>query len=136
MNVTVEIHGWEEGTGKDGRDWVRLWGRHQSGTYGRHLLFGPPAEALKREVARLLDPGQEVTTARLIVALTGEWKDNGASNGQKRTRNFYADTFAILSGPALEIARLRRNALDVFKAAEAHRALEARKTTGSTVFLP
>lgn len=91
------------------------------GPYGNSTLpvkvKGAMSAALNARLAATLSDGETIETKRLVVELTGEFKTFTNDAGQRR-RYFSADKFEVVQGPALELARMRREAADVLENAE------------------
>jgi hypothetical protein len=91
------------------------------GPYGNSTLpvkvKGAMSAALNARLAATLSDGETIETKRLVVELTGEFKTFTNDAGQRR-RYFSADKFDVVQGPALELARMRREAADVLENAE------------------
>lgn len=123
MKLTMEITGVESGQAhskKKGElvDWTRVTGTDRNGRFAKALLFGPPAIALGQKLSGLLSRGEDIGSKRLSVTFDGAWKTDEKTG----KRNFWASTFDILDGIALEAERLRKDARDSLKTAEAFRA--------------
>lgn len=129
MKLVLEVVKHEHKTAeKSGRTvtWSVLWGKNANGTYCRCIAFGAVAESLDRELSRLTPPGEEAGDARLVVDLTGEWQDGREyvkdDGTRQKRREFRIATFDILTGPHLELARLRRDGVGVIAEAEEFRS--------------
>lgn len=129
MKMTFEVTGLQSGTSeKDGNPytWAKLSGRTTKGGRYVAMAYDSTAEAITRELVKITPQGEEVGSTRIVVVLTGEWKDGKpytrATDGKTVTnRHFRIATFDILSGHQLELARLRRDVADKLALAEEHR---------------
>src|SRR5690606_35159410 len=68
--------------------------------------------------------GQDISSMRFAIELTGEFRDGKPRQRRDgttaRSRSFYVGSYHVLSGPALELARLRRDATEALaRSAEA-----------------
>lgn len=129
MKLVLEVVKHEHKTAeKSGRTvtWSSLWGTNSNGTYCRCVAFGAVAESLDRELSRLTPPGEEPGNARLVVDLTGEWQDGREyekpDGTRHKRREFRIVSFDVLTGPHLELARLRRDGVSVIGEAEEFRS--------------
>lgn len=124
MRTIVEVedfkfgHFEREGTEKP---YARIGGRDAKGRWLSAVAFDAKAEALNREMENLTPEGQDISAMRLAVELTGEFRDGKprrrADGTQVRSRSFFVASYHVLTGPALELTRLRRDAVDVMSRA-------------------
>jgi len=130
MKSIIEISRYQSGE-KEGNVWVRLLGLGEGGRHTvAHVAMGPVAAALRGELDKLVPPGEDIASRRLLVDFEGNY-GNGKPrfrNGKPETRAdgspaysrvFYVDKFTILNGPTLELARNRRDASVMRAKAEA-----------------
>lgn len=91
------------------------------GPYGRSTLpvkvKGSMSAALNARLNATLSEGETIEGKKLFVELTGEFQTFTNDEG-KRFRFFSADKFELVMGPALELARMRREAAAVLENAE------------------
>src|SRR3546814_1570846 len=88
------------------------------------VAFDNKAHALNREMENLTPSGQDISGMRFAVELIGEFRDGKprqrADGSTTRMRSFFIASYHVLTGPALELTRLRRDAVEVMeRAAEA-----------------
>lgn len=128
MKLVLEITSLESGTfgkAEEKTHWTRLWGKNAAGSYCRASSFGALAERLENELSRHVPKGEMIGTTRIVVDMTGEWKDDKeytkADGTVVKNRYFSITTFDVLTGPVLELARLRRDGGDRLALAEQHR---------------
>lgn len=127
MKLILDAEDFRYGTfEKDGKSkpWARLTGRDTRGRYAQAVVFDNLADALNSDLANLTGPGEEIGDKHFIVEMTGEWRDGkqrldssgkplfNADGSPKRSRSFHVETYAVLTGPALELARARKLAVD------------------------
>lgn len=91
------------------------------GPYGNSSLpvkvRGNMAAALNARLAAMLSEGETIVGKQLAVEVTGEFNVFTNDAGQRR-RWFSADKFEVVQGPALELARMRRDAASALETAE------------------
>jgi hypothetical protein len=122
MKIMIEITGLTSGeSATSKRNWVRLTGRDRGGRHVSAVCFDQAAENVSKTVGRMVPEGEDVASQRLLVDLTGEFKDGKqiVRDGKPVTRedgspvlsrSFFIETFRLLTGPMLEMARMRRDA--------------------------
>lgn len=128
--------------------WVRLAGKDKEGRYSVAQTKGYVAESIIREIGKMLVPGEEISSRRFIVDLTGQWVDGKPWEKDGRTirnRYFSIASFNILHGPVLELNRVRREAaevvstaLEIYKGGDVHSAFRtlldhAAKISGTAI---
>jgi hypothetical protein len=125
MKMTMEIQGHKSGqSARRGSgqmmSWASIWGNDTNNRHAYVKLYGETAEALNKKLASLLDEGEVVSSKRFVITCEGEWKSDEFQKDGKihQNRFFHAVTFNVLDGPALESARLRRDAMNALKKAE------------------
>nr|WP_250807759.1 hypothetical protein [Neorhizobium tomejilense] len=125
MKLTMEIQGLNTGQSNRRSDnklfsWTSVWGNDTNNRHAYAKVYGAVAEALNAKIASMLDQGEVVSSKRLVVTMEGQWKaEEFEHNGKRETKRiFYGTTFEILDGPALESARLRRDAVSALRKAE------------------
>ena len=131
MKSIIEITRMDSGATERG-PWVRLWGLGRGGkALPPAVAFGDKAAALKSELDAIVPEGEEIASRRLLVELIGDYREGKpiVRNGQPvmrdgqpvRSRSFYVEKFKILTGPTLELARIRRDGETLIDRAEALR---------------
>src|SRR3546814_8312106 len=127
MKTIVEVEDFKFGHfERDGAEkaYARIGGRDSRGRWLSAVAFDNKAHALNREMENLTPSGQDISGMRFAVELTGEFRDGRprqrADGSTTRTRSFFVASYHVLTGPALELTRLRRDAVEVMeRAAEA-----------------
>jgi len=117
MKLTLEINGLQSGkSSKEDNpyDWTTITGHTAKGVKCYAKAYDDTGLALEREIVKHTPSGEEIGTTRIVVQMTGEWRDGKpykrASDGKTVTnRYFRISTFDILTGPQLELARLKRD---------------------------
>jgi len=119
MKAIIEIKRTRADEGKTG-PWLRLAGRDHRGKNVNAVVFGPKATALTKELLDLVPEGEEIANRRLLIELVGQFKDGQfVRDGRTvKTRTLHVDSYKVLTGPTLELARLRRDAEAVLDKAE------------------
>lgn len=91
------------------------------GPYGNSTLpvkvRGNMAAALNARLSAMLSEGETIVGKQLAVEVTGEFNVFTNETGQRR-RWFSAEKFEVVQGPALELARMRRDASSALETAE------------------
>lgn len=101
--------------------WVRLSGTDHRGNIAYAKAFGFTAEAIVRKINELLMPGEIVANRSFMVDLTGEWKNETNSRSGRSYRNFFIDSFDILMGHNLELAKIRKDGAERIARSEQYR---------------
>lgn len=122
MKLVIEIETLEHGKGEK-TSWTKLRGRNSNGSYKKAIAWGAVAESLYKELYAHVPKGEEIGSMRIVVDMTGEWETRKwEQDGKERRDNrFKVATFEILTGPILELARLRRDGAARLELAEEHR---------------
>jgi hypothetical protein len=113
--ITLLVTGFETGIENDVR-YTRIRGPYGNSTLPVKVK-GTMSAALNARLSATLSDGETIETKRLFVELTGEFQIFTNESGQRR-RYFSADKFEVVQGPALELARMRREAAEVLENAE------------------
>lgn len=103
---------------RDGREglFARITGMTSGGERVNAMLFNQSARALDRELRNLTPQGVEVRDMDFVLEMDGE---DRISNGKRREPYFAAESFHVLTGPALELQRLRLRAPEALAEADA-----------------
>lgn len=113
--ITLLVTSHETGTENNQR-YTRIVGPYG----GRSLpvkVRGNMAAALNARLSATLSEGETIESKKLFVELTGEFVTFTNAQNQRR-RYFSAEKFEVVQGPALELARMRREAASVIENAE------------------
>jgi hypothetical protein len=114
--MTVQVVSHETGK-EDNRTWTKLMVLNSRGRF--HAKFhGPKAEKLTRDLLATLADGETIGTKRLFIELFGEFTSFTRPGSTFKVRYFKAEDYKVINGPALELARLRGDALQVLQQAE------------------
>lgn len=120
---TMESHATARSNGSN-KKWVRLSGTNQKSEECIAFTTGFVAEALVKKFNDLLLPGETVDSRNFMIDLTGEWRtENSEFNGKSyRSRRFYIETFDIVLGHNLELAKIRKDGSERLVRAEQYRS--------------
>lgn len=120
MKIMIEITGLTSGQSND-KNWVRLTGRDGRGKSVKAVCFDQLADTISKTISKMIPEGAEVASQRLLVDLVGEFRDGKQiiKDGKPLARgdgspicyrSFYIENFRLLTGPMLEMARMKRDA--------------------------
>jgi hypothetical protein len=122
MKIVLEITGLTSGKIEtSNRNWLRLNVRDRGGRNEVAVCFDQAAENVEKAVMRLVPEGEDVASQRLLVDLTGEFRDGRQivrggkpvvrqDGSPVLSRQFWIESFRLLTGPQLEKARMQRDA--------------------------
>lgn len=123
MYLSIEATDIETGVRNDKR-WARLTGVDKKNRVASAVCFDDVAEAIVRQIANVVSNGETLKSRRVIVNFDGDWRDGKTfvKDGKEITpRRFFAKSFQIPEGPALERIRIQRDSLKLVERAEALR---------------
>jgi len=120
MKIMIEITGLASGQAGD-KKWLRMLGRDGRGKHVTAVCFDQLADTIGKTISKMIPEGADVASQRLLVDLVGEFRDGKqvVKAGKPVTkgdgtpllsRSFFIENFRLLTGPMLEMARMRRDA--------------------------
>lgn len=121
MKIMLEITRFASGVSNNNKLWTQVSGLDRNGRRVDAVCFDQMADTVKKTITKMIPDGAEVGSQRLLIDLAGEFRDGKQKvrDGKPVTRadgspvlhrSFHIETFRLLTGPTLEMARMRRDA--------------------------
>lgn len=99
--------------------YIRLEGVDGQGGKVKALAFENVAAVLDKEIDNRLAPGEDISDSSVFLELSGEMMKSTTDKDGRKTKPFFrAKSFIFLSGPALEVRKMRHEALSISKKVE------------------